>query len=127
MGAPTIVLDMILHHTDGITRGKNYDKAKRERQLRHAMNLWAGRLTEMSRGLSGLPRRSCQAAKLSCGSRSMRATRDRPFDARTARAVDNVVLPTPPFVAASVMMFVTFFFDTDLPLATCSYLELDLI
>lgn len=44
---PDKVLSMLLHHTDGSVTGEHYDKAKRERQLREAWQLWADHVTEV--------------------------------------------------------------------------------
>src|SRR5262249_14319138 len=59
--------------------------------------------TSNSFGFFTLPRRVHQLARLSWGSRSSSATRRLSSAARTASALESVVLPTPPLVLASVM------------------------
>ena len=41
------VLDMILHHTRDDVTGAHYDKARREKQLRKAWQLWANQIEKV--------------------------------------------------------------------------------
>ena len=48
MSVPPHVIDMVLHHSDNSTRAKHYPDARREPEVRQAMQLWADRLVEIA-------------------------------------------------------------------------------